>query len=84
MATPERTKVFAACPAEVAINKVMDGEFGFIPGLTVPYPADALDQNTRAQIQRTFIWGPIGEDRYIRHIGTDPKDWSGSHEPALG
>jgi hypothetical protein len=79
-ATPERTNVFAACPAEVAINKVMDGDFGLIPGLTVPYPHDALDPETRATIQRTFIWGPIGEDRYIRHIGTDARDQAGDHE----
>ena len=45
----------------------------------MPYPQDALDPNVRATIQRTFIWGPIGEDRYIRHIGTDPKDWSDTH-----
>lgn len=78
-ATPERTALFAACPAEEAINKAMDGDFGPIPGLTVPYPDDALDPLVRARVQRTFIWGPIGEDRYIRHIGTDPRDWSGTH-----
>jgi len=50
-----------------------------VQGLIVPYPMDALDPNVRATIQRTFIWGPIGEDRFIRHIGTDPKDQAGDH-----
>jgi hypothetical protein len=40
---------------------------------------DARHPRTRAQVQRTFIWGPIGEDRYVRHIGGDPGDWASDH-----
>jgi len=79
-ATSERTALFAAAPAEEAINRVLDGEYGPIPGLTVPHNRwQARDANNRAQVQRTFIWGPIGTDRYIRHIGTDPADFAGDH-----
>lgn len=82
-ATPDRTRLFAQVPAEEAINWVLDGHFGPIPGLTVPYfaphPDGSRDPGLRAIYQRTFIWGPIGEDRYIRHIGTDPADWAGDH-----
>lgn len=78
-ATPERTALFAGCPAEVAINHVMDGAFGPIPGLSVPHHEDALDPMTRAQVQRTLIFGGIGEDRYIRHIGIEETDWAGDH-----
>lgn len=82
-ATRDRTRLFAQVPAEEAINWVLDGHFGPIPGLTVPYfaphPDGSRDPGLRAVYQRTFIWGPIGEDRYIRHIGTDPADWAGDH-----
>lgn len=78
-ATPLRTQIFASGSPEVAINKVMDGFLGPIPGLNIPYPEDALEAGVRAQIQKTFIYGPIGEDRYIRHIGSRPVDWSGEH-----
>ncbi len=79
-ATPERTALFAASPAEEVINRVMDGEYGPIPGLTIPHNRwQARDANNRAQVQRTFIWGPIGSDRYIRHVGTDPVDFAGDH-----
>jgi hypothetical protein len=78
-ATPERTALFAGCPAEVAINHVMDGAFGPIPGLSVPYHGDALDPVTRSQVQRTFIWEKIGTDRFIRHIGLSEHDWAGDH-----
>jgi hypothetical protein len=76
---PERVHLFAESPAEEAINKLFDGEFGPIPGLTVPHRHLADVPRNRAQVQRTFIWGPIGEDRYVRHIGTHPDDWAGGH-----
>lgn len=72
-ATPERTALFAACQAEVAINHVLDGAFGSIPGLSVPYHEDALDLITRAEVQRTYIFGVVGEDRFIRHIGIEER-----------
>lgn len=79
-ATPERTALFAMLSAEEVINRAMDGAFGPIPGLDIPgAEQDAESPTVRAQVQRTFIWGPIGEDRYIRHIGVDPADWTGEH-----
>jgi len=36
-------------------------------------PRDALD---RMYWAGTYIWGPIGEDRYVRHIGDKPEDWA--------
>jgi hypothetical protein len=68
-ATPERRAWLAQGLAEEQINAVLDGRHGFIPGLIVPYQEDAHEPRTRKQVQKTFIWGPIGEDRYIRHIG---------------
>ena len=78
-ATPERARLFAATHAEVAINSVMDGVLGPIPGLSVPRPEAAADLETRRRVQRTFIWGPIGEDRYVRHVGVDREHWAGDH-----
>jgi hypothetical protein len=79
-ATPERTALFAKLPAEEVINQALDGCFGPIPGVTLPESdEDAEAPAVRARVQRTFIWGPIGEDRYIRHIGVDPADWTGEH-----
>lgn len=77
-ATPERTALFA--PAEEVINRAMDGCLGPIPGLEIPRAADDAEAPAvRARVQRTFIFGAIGEDRYIRHIGVDPADWTGEH-----
>ena len=73
-ATPERRDILERAQAEEAINLVMDGRLGQIPGLVMPCGTHA---ETRAQDQKTFIWGPIGEDRYIRHIGGE--DPSGDH-----
>lgn len=66
--TQERRDILWNMLAEEAVNHTMDGRFGPIPGLDVPVEA-SMEPATRARTQRTFIWGPIGEDRYIRHIG---------------
>lgn len=85
--TPTRREILRLGVAEEAINRVLDGHLGPIPGLSVPHPQDAHEPRTRRQIQRTFIWGPIGEDRYIRHIGgaspsgSHPRD-GGTDDPA--
>jgi hypothetical protein len=36
----------------------------------------AMQQDVRAQIQRTFIWGPIGEEQFIENLATSPDDWA--------
>jgi hypothetical protein len=41
---------------------------------------DPLDPDARAEQLGTFIWGPIGEDRYVQHIGAAKEDWAGDHE----
>lgn len=76
---PNRMKLFAESSAEETLNSLFDGDFGPIPGLTIPHRHLADDPTNRAHVQKTFIWGPIGEDRYVRHIGTDPADWAGDH-----
>ena len=76
---PNRLNLFAESSAEETINSLFDGEFGPIPGLTIPHRHLADVASNRARVQKTFIWGPIGEDRYVRHIGTDPADWAGQH-----
>lgn len=60
--------------AEEGVNHAMDGRFGPIPGLAVPEDGhDGVATHIRQRYQRTYIWGGIGEDRYIRHIGgADP------------
>jgi len=65
--------------SESKINAALDG---YRPDLYTPDPpiwGDPSDPNVREVCQRTFIWGPIGNDRYIKHIGDDPKDWAGTH-----
>ena len=37
---------------------------------------DARDPDVRAKYLRTFIWGRIGEDRYVQHIGDHPEDFA--------
>ena len=40
---------------------------------------DPLDPATRAREIGTYIWGPIGTDRFIEHIGGASEDWAGDH-----
>ena len=66
---------------EPKINKAMNGEVGeFNRAAILDTPpgggASAMDQDVRASVQRTFIWGNIGDDRYIDNLGADPKDWA--------
>lgn len=68
--TPDRWARFAARDPEEAVNHYFDH---------VAYGGDPLDPRTRTACQRTFIWGPIGTDRFIRHIGGSPADWRGDH-----
>lgn len=46
----------------------------------VHYKTGDADAAVRAVKQRTYIFGPIGEDRYVRHIGGSREDWAGDHE----
>jgi len=79
--TPESTRHLSEGLAERIINDVMDGVYGPVPGLRVPDPEDdASDPEIRAELQRTFIYGPIGTDRFVRHIGVDRGNWAGNHE----
>lgn len=72
-ATTERRTILHQALAEEAINQVFDGRFGPIPDIAVPHYQDAMEPRVRQQIQRTFVWGPVGEDRFVRHIGgADP------------
>jgi len=63
---------------EDKINRAMD--LVYPPAFTIILsdgaPWHQTDPDVRAQYQRTFIWGPIGEDRYIIHLGGDPKDFA--------
>ena len=74
-ANPERTRRLALDEPEGMINHYFDH---------IAYGGDYTDQANRAQCQKTFIWGPIGEDRYIRHIGGDREDWAGTHPRSGG
>ena len=69
--------------AEIKINHAMNGrDPHFTPAalLDMPGPREnPMDPDVRARIQRTYIWGPIGEDRYVLHIGDAPKDWALPH-----
>lgn len=63
---------------EVKINRTLNGqvpEYG-AAACVPPTWADPMAANVRAQYQRTFIWGPIGEDKYIQHIGDKIEDWA--------
>jgi hypothetical protein len=62
---------------ESKINQAFNGDVERIPEYICPKPhGDPRDQFVRATCQRTFIWGPVGEDRYIVHLGGKPEDWA--------
>jgi hypothetical protein len=67
--TESRRRLLYQMVAEEAINKVIDGHLGPIPDLIVPHPDESMEPMVRREIQRTFIWGPVGENRFTRHIG---------------
>jgi hypothetical protein len=41
-----------------------------------PDHATSMNPDIRAQVQRTFIWGKIGEEQYIDNLATKPEDWA--------
>lgn len=62
--------------SEAKINDALNGgmeQYGY-PGLA----SRALwnDPTHRAGTVKTFIWGPVGEPAYIKHIGTSEHDWA--------
>lgn len=66
--------------AEVKINQVFNRGVPEVNKLA-PFPlppsnAEAMDPQVRREYQRTFIWGGVGEDKFVEHIGGDPKDWA--------
>lgn len=64
---------------EDKINRVMDGQWSEFPYGLIQLPPPELgerDHETRARYQRTFIWGGIDEKAFIRHIGSDPRDFA--------
>lgn len=64
---------------EVKVNRLMNGEvgeFNAAPAFDLPAPGRAMDPDERARVQRTFIWGEIGLDRFIDNLGGDPADWA--------
>ena len=69
--------------AEIKTNRVMNGEYlayhpTFPPEVPILQPGDGAwnDPEVRARVHGTWIWGPIGEKRFIDHLGADPKDWA--------
>lgn len=70
---------------EDKINRAFDGFHEDFPQALNNFvdPKEAHLPDVRARLIRTFIWGKIGEERYIRHIGADPKDHALVH-PRLG
>lgn len=67
---------------EVKINQVMNGQWNHvIPKLGPHVPWIDLPEvwnqpEIRARIHKTFIWGKIGEPRFVEHIGHLPEDWA--------
>lgn len=57
---------------EEAVNVHFDQEL-------VHRKLDPLDPATRARELGTYIWGKIGDDKFIHHIGGDSADWAGDH-----
>ena len=65
--------------AEAKINHVLDGRephFGhpFFP--LPPKKCDPMHPRIRHEFQRTYIWGPVGEDRFVENLGFQPEDWA--------
>lgn len=67
---PDRQRRFELDEVEGLLNHYFDH---------VKYGGDPASHYVRHTLHRTYIWGPIGEDRYIRHIGGNPEDWAGDH-----
>jgi hypothetical protein len=70
-ANDDRTRRLCLDEPENMINHFFD---------KIEYPCDdSTGVDYRVNGPRTFIWGPIGEDRFIRHIGGNKADWVGDH-----
>lgn len=63
---------------EAKINAAFDGKLTNLK-VNAPPPGAPNDLATRLQYQRTFIWGPIGEPAFVKHIGDQPEDWASRH-----
>lgn len=68
---------------EPKVNKAMNREIGefnhwaLTHGYDLPEQACyAMDPDVRASVQKTFIWGRIGEDRFVDNLGANPDDWA--------
>ena len=64
---------------EVKINQVFNGEWrkahpAFPPEVPVLIEGAWNDPEVRAVVQKTFIWGPVGEPAFVRHLGGHPRD----------
>lgn len=69
--------------AEIKVNHAMNrgvGEFNqwaLSSGYELPpSQSESMDQDVRARVQRTYIWGPIGEDQFMRNLAEHPDDWA--------
>ena len=65
--------------AEIKINHTFNGQVRLardLPILLPPIGAPANHHVTRSLVQSTWIWGPIGEQPYIRHLGVAEKDFA--------
>lgn len=60
---------------EMKINKAFNGQMDY-DGPGVFRGENPMDVDQRAVQQRTFIWGPIGNDKYIDNLGDNPDDWA--------
>ncbi len=63
---------------EYKINDVFNGKYGeFLPAI-VPccLPSQWNVPAVRATVHKTFIWGKVGEPRFVEHIGHLPEDWA--------
>lgn len=65
---------------EVKINDVFNGKFRHLKTFPAPVPVCSPEQwndpEVRNAVHKTFIWGRVGEPRFVDHIGTDPADWA--------
>ena len=65
--------------SEIKVNKVMNGEVDAASQLEIAMPAPGTaysDHGTRAVVQSTWIWGGIGEQPFVKHLGVDAKDFA--------
>ena len=68
---------------EVKVNQTFNGEWAkhhgaLGPEVPILKPEDGAwnDPEVRARVHKTFIWGRIGEPKFVEHSGVDPKDWA--------